>query len=72
MRSMSIVATCCQLSSTKVDAQCDKLDRRRSTELTIPATVGGWFITLIVHLCLQHDSVAHVYLRYLILETAAR
>ena len=41
----------------------DKLDRRRSTELTIPASSDArlmWFITVIVKLCLQHDSVAQV------------
>jgi len=34
----SIAATCCQLISTKVDAQRDKLDGRRSTKLTVLAT----------------------------------
>ena len=42
------------------------LDRRRSTKLTIPATVDGCFFTLIVHLCLRHDAVARVHLRQLI------
>jgi len=56
--------------STKLDkggrSESDKLDRCRSTKLTLPATVGGWFISLIAHLCLQHDSVARVHLRQLI------
>ena len=33
----SIVATCCQHSSTKMDAQRDKLDRRQSAEAVFTA-----------------------------------
>jgi len=39
----------------------DKLDRRRSTKLTIPPSSDArplQFITTIVRLCLQHDFVA--------------
>ena len=62
-----IVAKFYQLSWTKVDAERDKLDRRRWTKLTVRATVDGRFITLIVvHLCLQHDAVARVHLRQLV------
>ena len=32
-----------------MDAKRDKLDRRRSTKLTVPATFDGQFITLIVY-----------------------
>ena len=63
---------CCQLSLARIDCwnkggrfRCDNLDCRRSTKWTVPATVGGWFITLIVHLCSQHDAVARVYLQLL-------
>jgi len=42
-----------------LDAQRDKLDRRSSTKLTVPATVDGEFF---VDLCLQHDSLAWIHL----------
>jgi len=35
--------------------------------LTVPATVDRWFITVIVKLYLQHDSVARVHLQQRIL-----
>ena len=59
--------TCSQLGSTKTDAQSviNCIDRRRSTKLTIPATVDG--TTLIVYLCVRHLVVARVHLRQLIL-----
>ena len=41
VHSASIVARCCQLSPIKVEAWRDKLARRRSTKLTILATVDG-------------------------------
>jgi len=66
MHGTSIVATCSQLSSTEVTLRRDKLNHRRSTKMTIPAMIDGWFIALIVHLCLRHDSVAPVNLRQLI------
>jgi len=57
-----------------VYAERDKLDRRWSTKLTVPATVDSQFITLIVQLCLQHDAVqqriARVGLRQLIVVAA--
>ena len=34
----------------------DKLNHHRSTELTILLTVDGYYITLVMHLCLQHDN----------------
>jgi len=57
-----------------MDAKRDKLDRRRSTKLTVPATFDGQFITLIVYLCLQHDAVARDHLRQpvLVVCTAAK
>ena len=39
-RGISIVKTCCQLRSSKLDVIC-KLDRRRSTELTLPVRSRG-------------------------------
>ena len=57
--------------STQLDkdgrSQRDRLDRRRSAMLTVPATVDRWFITVIVKLYLQHDSVARVHLQQRIL-----
>ena len=55
---MTIVATCCQLRSTKVDFQRDKLATVVGRiKLTILAAVDAWsqFITLSVHLSVQHD-----------------
>ena len=57
-----IVATCCQLISTKVDVYWDKQDRRRLNKVDI--TCDGrqsiddldQFIILSVHPCLQHDA----------------
>ena len=37
----SLVTVCCQLSSTKVDAQCNELDRRQLAKLIILAMVSG-------------------------------
>jgi len=51
-----IVATCCRLSSTKVNVGRDKLYRCRLSMLVILVTVDDKFITLIVHLCLQHNA----------------
>ena len=45
----------------------DKLDRRRSTKLTVHATFGSQFITVIVKLCVARDSVARVHQRQLTL-----
>jgi len=46
-----------QLISTKVDAECDQLATVVG-KLTVLATTDdlGQFITLSVHLCLQHDA----------------
>jgi len=54
----------CQLSCTKVKAQCDKLhDNRRLSNYVHIACDGrrstvdlGPFIALSVHLCVQHDA----------------
>jgi len=56
---ISIVETCYRLSSRKRD----KLGRRQSTKLTIPPSSDArhQFITVIIKLHLQHDSVARVY-----------
>ena len=78
MHGTSVVATCCQLCSTRwtqrnaraVDKDNDNLGRRRSTTLTVPATVDGQLITLIVRLCIKHDSVARFHLQRLILVSA--
>ena len=40
--------------------ECDKLDYRRSTKLTIPPSSDN-FITMISELCLPHHFVARVY-----------
>ena len=58
---MSIVVMCRQLYSTE---RRDKLDRSRSAKLTKPSgapTLDREFITVIIKLCLQHDSVARLY-----------
>jgi len=57
----SFVTRCCQLSLTKQEAQRDKLDRRRSSKLTIPATIDQFFIAPIVHLCLKRDFVTRAH-----------
>ena len=57
-----IVATSCQLSSTKVDAQCNKLDRHRSNQADNTCDDRrstddpDLFIALSVHLYVQNDA----------------
>ena len=72
-RDTSIVATCRQLWSTKVDAWCDKLATVVGrTTLTILTTIdvrstslAMQFVTLSVHRCVQQNVVARVRLRQL-------
>jgi len=66
---MSIVTTCRQLTSTKLHAQCDELDRRRC-QLTILATIAIQLIVLSTSLystIRERQRVARVHLRQLIL-----
>ena len=51
-----VVATCCQLVSTKVDAYRDRLGRRRSTKLIILATVDGWLVAFIYNKSRIHGT----------------
>jgi len=59
-RKFAFVATCCQLSSTNADTRRDKRANviSRTYNLTVLATVDVrcQFITLSVHLCVQHDA----------------
>jgi len=54
-------AKCCQLSSTKMDAQCDILAAAVGrTKLTIPATVDvNGCVTLSAHIRVHHYALMH-------------
>lgn len=54
-------AKCCQLSSTKMDAQCDILPAAVGrTKLTIPATVDvNGCVTLSAHIRVHHYALMH-------------
>ena len=66
--SVSIVATCCQLSSTKVDA-CFIINWTVVWLLLLvdntckcSVWIDSWFIPPIIHLCLQQEEPLHGYI----------
>ena len=60
--SISFVKTLSTKLNKSGRSKCDKLDRRRSTMLTIPASSDRRLLLYhTIKLCLQHDSVARVY-----------
>ena len=61
---VSIVETCCRLTRQGGRSERDKLDRRRSTKLTIAPTLDHCSLSqVIVKLRLQHDTLARVNFR---------
>ena len=63
--SETVASICCRvLGSCTISPERDKLDRRRSTKLTVPpisdarGSSAVVYTTVIVKLCLQHDCVS--------------